>query len=291
MRLTYRSHYFHDPEARAAFIRFLVEIHGLDLTPWDEEGLWDHDFVPFSFFEGDRVIASTCVYSLPMCVQKRECRVAQISSVGTLPAFRRRGLNRELTTRARQWIAEQDHLFTFLFADEEALPFYHACGFEHAPQHRFTCTPPAVPLASRAPVTLDLSSPDHRRLLERVARTRTPVSHLLGHRSFGLQMFHALYLLRGLLFYLEEFDLIVAARRHGDAVVFYDLVGSELPAFDQLQPYFQGSEITGFEFGFVPDRLGVSYDCRLDDGADGTHVDESFPLKGIPFRFPATAHA
>ena len=43
----FRSDYFHDSDAKTAFVQFLVDIHGLDLTRWDSEGFWDDDFVPF----------------------------------------------------------------------------------------------------------------------------------------------------------------------------------------------------------------------------------------------------
>ncbi|MFM1561532.1 MAG: GNAT family N-acetyltransferase, partial [Roseibacillus sp.] len=58
--------------------------------------------------EGE-LVASACLYSLPMTVKGTERRGAQISSVGTLPSYRRRGPNRELTRWAQEWARQHDH--------------------------------------------------------------------------------------------------------------------------------------------------------------------------------------
>ena len=286
----FRSRYFDDLASRELFKQFVVEIHGLDLSLWECEGYWDDDYLPFSFFLEGRLIASTCLYLLPMTVNGQVQRVAQVSSVGTLPEFRRRGLNRELTKLAMDWCKEIDVAFTFLFADDEAVPFYHACGFQPAPQHRFHLE--AEPVAPREGATaLDFGEPNDRKLIEELVAGRTPVSVQLGHLSFGLQMFHVLYTLRGRLTHIPELNLIVAASQEGDTLVINDLVGSEIPPFSTIQAYLPHSGIAHYEFRFSPDRLAVQPTIVEDDQDDGTHVDASFPFHGAPFRIPYTAHA
>lgn len=295
MSLCFRQAYFDDPAPKAEFLRFLQDIHGLDLGPWDRAGLWDPCYVPFSFFEGDRLVSNVCVYSLPMVVAGEECRVAQLSSVGTAPTHRRRGLNRELTTAARTWCREQDHRFLFLFADREAVPYYTRLGFRAQPQWRFRCpAPSATGPDRRSPlVPLDPTHPDTLDFLAGIVERRTSVSRTLGHRSTALFLFHALYSLRDCLYHLPELDVVVAARAEAETLVLHDVVGPHLPSLATLHPHLPNEGITSYEFGFCPDLLEVEGEVRSehDDGEDGTHVDGPFPFPDSPFRFPSTAHA
>jgi len=98
--------------------------------------------------------------------------------VGTLPAFRRRGLNRWLTEQAIHWAAPTHEGF-FLFADREAIPFYAKCGFAAAPESSFMlAVEPPVP----RPGLRKLDPADDRDLhrIYRLACERSPVSDRLG---------------------------------------------------------------------------------------------------------------
>ena len=123
MDLKLRTHYWDDSDAKAAFKQFILKIHGLDFSEWDSSGYWDHAYTPFSFFDGDTVVASVCVYLLKAVLNGENTRVAQISGVGTLPEWRRRGLNRQLTDIGLAW-AQGKHQGVFLFSDTDAIPYY-----------------------------------------------------------------------------------------------------------------------------------------------------------------------
>lgn len=97
MSLTLRTDYWDDLAARGAFKDFLIAIHGLDLSEWESAGYWDYAYTPFSFFDGGQVVSSVCVYSLEAVIDGARARVAQLSGVGTLPDWRRKRLNRQLT--------------------------------------------------------------------------------------------------------------------------------------------------------------------------------------------------
>ena len=91
MDLELRTHYWDDRNALAAFKTFILNIHGLDFSEWESRGYWDHAYTPFSFFDGDTIVASVCVYMLDAVLNGNNTRVAQISGVGTLPDWRRKG--------------------------------------------------------------------------------------------------------------------------------------------------------------------------------------------------------
>ena len=73
-------------------------------------GFWDHGYRPFSLFDGSNIVSSLCVYSMDMTINGEHRLVAQVSGVGTLPEYRRKGLNLELTQKAMAW-AKTEHDF------------------------------------------------------------------------------------------------------------------------------------------------------------------------------------
>ena len=90
MNLAVKTRYWDDPKARGAFQEFVLEIHGLDFSRWESGGYWDHAYIPFSFFEGDTIVSSVCIYLLDAVIDGEATHLAQVSGVGTLPEWRHR---------------------------------------------------------------------------------------------------------------------------------------------------------------------------------------------------------
>jgi GNAT superfamily N-acetyltransferase len=288
--LSFREAYWADPDARRAFRRFLVEIHGLDLSAWEAAGFWDDRYRPFSYFDREgRVVSSVCVYSLELVVRGSPCRAAQISAVGTTPAWRRQGLNRRLTEIALEWAA-LDHEFVFLFADDDAVPFYARCGFLPVEEQI-----PRVDVRPREPHPgsrrLDLGRATDLELLLALAERRAPVSDTLGVISPKLFMFHALYRFPGRLHHVRDLDVAVAMGREGPRVTVYDVVGPRIPQLDELCPYLVDSETREIEFYFVPDKLGIERARWRALRGNHLHDRGDIPLRAERFLFPYTAHA
>jgi GNAT superfamily N-acetyltransferase len=288
--LEFREAYWSDPVARRAFQRFLIEIHGLDLGGWEAAGYWDDRYRPFSYFDrAGRVVSSVCVYSLELIVRGARCRAAQVSGVGTSPARRRQGLNRRLTEIALAW-AKPGHEFVFLFADEDAVPFYARCGFlpieEQIPH--VEVSPDESRPGSRE---LDLDDAADLELLRTLAARRVPVSDTLGVVGLNLFMFHALCRFPGLLYHVRDLDVAVAMRREGPRLTVYDVVGPKMPRLDELGPYLASPETTEIEFYFVPDRLGIEHPRWRPLRGNNLHDRGDFPLRTERFLFPFTAHA
>ena len=103
MDLMVRTEYWNNPKARSAFREFMLKIHNLDLSEWESLGYWDKNYTPFSFFSGEEIVSSICVYSLNAVINGNKTRISQLSGVGTLPEWRRKGLNRRLTIIGLEW--------------------------------------------------------------------------------------------------------------------------------------------------------------------------------------------
>ncbi|MEW6056486.1 MAG: GNAT family N-acetyltransferase [Bdellovibrionota bacterium] len=253
-----RTQYWNDLKARKAFQEFIVTIHNLDFTKWQAAGFWDDDYIPFTYFEGEKIVSSACIYTMPAIVNGRKTKVAQVSGVGTLPEYRRRGLNRRLTEVALDW-AFQEHEFVFLFSDVEAIPFYQKCGFrpvnDYAEVTKLPATRPRAGLRKREIVV------DRRdqtlKLLYELACEREPISDAFSNSNPKLLMFHALYSLREHIYFIEELRVVIFLKREPGRTIVFDVLARKLPSFDELYPYLATGSAEEFEFRFFTDKLNV----------------------------------
>ncbi len=287
--MTLRTDYWDDPAATRAFQDFMIAMFNLDFTRWRAGGYWDTDYRPISYFDTDRIVSNVCVYSLPMIVDGRPIRAAQISAVGTLPDCRGQGLNRALTRMAEEW-ARPAHPFLFLFADDDAVAFYRKLGFQPVIESE-----PVLPIRGMRPQpgarALDFGHEDDRALLYNLAMNRTPVSEQLGVLSAKLLMFHALYPLRDHARYIPALDVVAFCKRDATRLTIYDIVGRALPPWSTLYPFLADEADTEVAFEFWPERLGIPDEIRLRElTANNLHVKGEFDASQ-PLLFPFTAHA
>lgn len=289
MNLVFRENYWESPELKREFMSFLVQLFGLDLSLWDNMGFWDVRYRPLSFFSDNSLVSNVCVYSMDMTIHGKHCLVAQISAVGTLPEYRKRGLSRKLTQAAIDW-ARDNHDFFFLFADEGAYQFYSECGFRLTDEFKAT-----ISVAGKVPrpgvVKLDMQNTDHIKQVYRLASIREPVSAVLGVSNQKLFMFWCLYALRNYIHYIPELDILVLCQRKSGLMTIFDIVGTRIPAFAEIFPYICEPGDQSVEFLFMVDKLNLgSFDQTRVEG-NGTHLFGSFPLEGTKFIFPFTSHA
>ena len=283
-----RTAYWHDLPARQSFKDFILRIHGVDFTAWDSAGYWDDDYSPYSYFLGDTLVASLCIYTMPALVNGQACRVAQVSGVGTLPEYRLQGLNRRLHEMALEK-ALAEHKFVFLFADDDAVPFYRKCGFRPVSAHAVVVPMPAVKPNS-ALEQLDIDDSAVRDALFRLASVRAPVSHVFSTANPKLVMYHLLYRLRPHVWRIPALDAVVLMKREGEKTVVYDILAREMPRFAELAPFLTAGGAREVEFRFPVDALDVpAYRLRELPG-ENVHVMGGFDLGPQPV-FPFTSQA
>lgn len=277
--MEFKSHYWDSLTDKAAFISFVKQIHNLDLTLWDEAGFWDDDFVPFTFFEAGSVISNTCLYLHDAVIQGKRARMLQISTVGTHPDFRRQGLNRDLTQKALVW-AEGNYTGLFLFADEDAIPYYLKCDFKPLKEylHRVTARPRMKRMGIRQ---LNPGLDKDLLLIYAYAQSRAPVSDIFALMSPRLFMFHALYTLRSNIYEIPDLQCLVLMKRENGTLHIYDIVGNVMPAFHNVYPYIADEDDSSIVFHVPTDKLQLA-------GVESEELVNShaFSLGEFPLKLP-----
>ncbi len=252
--LTFRTDYFADRGAWDAFAALLADIFGLDLGPLDRLGGPDPSAMPFAFFDdGGKCVANVSAFLMPLVVDGAPVLAAGLQSGAVRPAWRGRGLYRQLTDRALAWCAARGASPVLLYTDNPAL---YARSFQVLPEHAFAGPPPPAWNGPVAPARrLDLAVPADLGLLRHLLAIRSPVSGRIGLVGHG-----TMFLLNAALdpdvglYHLPDADVVVA-RGAGDGFRLLDIVGGDIPTLARILAAF-GPAPGRVEVCFPPDRLG-----------------------------------
>lgn len=287
--MLYRSDYFDDPVAKAAFKQFAREIFDLDFSFWEERGLWDRAYVPHSFFDGTTVVANICVYPSTMTVGGQVRKGLELLTVGTLPAWRQRGLQR-LLWDAIQRVEVPRHDFVFLFT-ESAAGFYEKLGLKRQLEffHRLTRPRNGV-AASIQSRKLDPDNPDDYRILTTLVHDRVPVSRTLGFENPNLLLFMLIGPYRDWLHFLPEPGLIIVVEPEDDGIRIHDIIGRSMPKLTAIEGFLARFPAEKIDLLFSPDQMGPieTEDQPLVEDTLMTSVDFTMPARTLfPFSIRA----
>jgi len=206
-----------------------------------------------------------------------------------LPEYRGKGLGKKLTLKAIEW-CKKDYDFIFLFADEDAVPFYRKQNFLFQKEYKYVVEMQAV---QRKPgiQKLDMNNKEHLQILYKYAQGRTSVSDKIGILNEKLLMFHALYLVRDLIYYIPDLEIILFYSKKGNKFIFYDIIGKELTKFSDIFPYISDNKISFIEFLFMPDKLELANFKTTEFSDNQLYIYNSSPFNNEKIIFPFTSHA
>ncbi|MCM2588147.1 GNAT family N-acetyltransferase [Rossellomorea marisflavi] len=282
--------YKDDKQLRGSFNQLAEDTFGIHFGQWHERGYWTEKYVPFSFIEGDRVIANVSVNLIDFTIEGEEKKAIQIGTVMTHPNYRNRGLSTDLLKSVlAQYRSHVD--FVYLFANQNVLEFYPKFGFQAQQETLFSMVPgTAGKMKARK---LDMEEEADRDLAYGIARDRLPVSNRFGTKNTGeLFMFYALYAFPDNLYYLEEDDAVVMFQRDGERIDLFDVVSRDNVDVRKIAEKLADDDTRQIVFHFTPEETeGMR--------ADVFHGDEVLfvlPMRsgaGIPdgVKHPLTAQA
>lgn len=288
MSIRYVSHYFKDPIAKESFERYAIDIFNLDFFRWKEKGLWDDRYVPFSAFDGDKCVSSMCTYICDLIIEGIERRCIQLLTVGTLEAYRKKGIQRRLWTMIHECYSPE--CGTFLFTDDSAAGFYEKIGFKRVDEYSEIARLNPSGESDIKFVRLNMDQAEHYDIAYRISKERSFVSRRLGFKALNLLMFMFLYPYRNSGYYLPDLDCIVIAEDAEDRLRIHDIIASKMPAYHELEEFFCIFNKGEVEFLFHTDKLDVPVDRKLKITDDILLVDDNIALPDEPI-FPYSIRA
>lgn len=287
MNFSLKSEYWDSQKDKTAFKKFILNIHGLDFNAWDNAGFWDDAYTPFSFFNGDEIVSSVCIYLMDAIVNGKPVGLVQISGVGTLAEFRRRGLSRELTDIGLEW-ARGKHEGIFLFADEDAIPYYQRCGFNAHDEYLEILEVEPIPSKEGITKLNPQIDTDLKKIFNYVS-SRSALSDKFFIKNPKLDMFHVLYTLKDHIYEIQDLDCIICFKRDNSTLNIFDIVSNSVPTFIDIYPYISHPMDAQVKFHFYADKLGIN-DVSLQRIKDANlFVKHPFLIKQPVFPYTSKA--
>ena len=273
------------PELQDAFIEYVPKVFpSVSFRRWRDVGAWDDGYAAFSFMEGDRIVASASRQRMDIVLQGERMRAWQLTAVGTLPEWRRRGLQHQIMHRVLE-ATPRDDMF-FVFGNGSVLEFYPRFGFERHREHFFRAPHTVVP--SGAPLReLDFESAADRALVLRLAASAEPVTTGFGVRDHGrIALWYWTNLFPSAFRYLPEMDAIIVAVQTGELLEIYDVLAAKQIDLAPALPRIATALVSQLEFGFTPDRYWPSATPHHENIEGPLFVRAGYRMPEGPFKFP-----
>ncbi|WP_342424470.1 GNAT family N-acetyltransferase [Paenibacillus sp. FSL E2-0178] len=237
---------------RNSFFALAADTFELELERWYEQGFWGERYIPYSYAEGNRVIANVSVNLLELIIKGVKFRAVQLGTVMTHPDYRGQGLSARLMNKVLEDYGQQCE-FMYLFANDTVLDFYPKFGFHPVEEQLFSMNCPPGSAGSAGIRKLDLSISRDLSLVSTFAAQRQPVSERLGvSGTDGLLMFYCLNVFSGNLYYLEDEEVIAICRQESGRLEIYDLISTKPIAVREIAMKLTDSVTKTIVFHFTP---------------------------------------
>ena len=88
--------YKNDEYLRKSLMSLLQWYLEILFEDWYQKGFWNNRYIPFSYIDGDKVVANVSVNVLNLVINGEKKDAIQIGTVMTHPDYRKRGLSASL---------------------------------------------------------------------------------------------------------------------------------------------------------------------------------------------------
>ncbi|MGG4478999.1 GNAT family N-acetyltransferase [Paenibacillus illinoisensis] len=250
----FKKDYKNNEVLRKSFFELAANTFDLKFENWYQQGFWGEGYIPFSFVDGDQVIANASVNILELIIHGEKKKAIQIGTVMTHPDYRGRGLSTRLMNKI---LEEYDNKYDlmYLFANESVLDFYPKFGFKPVEEHLFSMDYRAEKSPEPANLRkLDVTYAEDLRLILKFASERLPVSQHFGTaQTQGILMYYCLNVFSNDIYYLENKNVIVIYQKEDNNIDLFDVIGlNEIHMIDILYQIADEDTET-ITFHFTPD--------------------------------------
>lgn len=250
--------YTHDIRMREKLYPLFEQVFGISpnlMTDFSDKGLWNDEYMPYSFFDGEQAIANVSAFPLPMMINGASIHCIGIQSVMTHPDYRRKGLMKALFQKMLD-DADQTYEGSILYTSSPEL--YIPFGFKTVNQYSFKMDFAHTTIASSSSLRKlePLTNPADLEILNKIAQH----SKILSTTFFPIRYLNCLYFnfynpaIYENLYLIEELDTILVFEVNNGILHLYDVMGEMIPPIEQLCSFIP-YEFTSIEYYFHPEAF------------------------------------
>lgn len=235
-------------QVRKSFNLLAQKTFHIDFGPWYQNGYWGGDYIPYCLLNGDKVVSNVSVNIINTRWEDQKKLYIQLGTVMTDEEYQGRGLSRWLMEKVMEdWKDKCDSMY--LFANDGVLDFYPKFGFEKALQYQ--CHK-AVKNKYGDVRKLDMSTEYDRKLLMDTYKFSNPFSALPMEDNYGLLMFYCSQFMRENIYYIEQYEAVLAAEYDDENLVCYDIFCPTKCTIDDILCTMAHQNTKTAALGFTP---------------------------------------
>ncbi|MFV2047404.1 GNAT family N-acetyltransferase [Metabacillus litoralis] len=199
-------------DLRHSFNELANSIFGITFESWYENGFWTEKYIPFSYTDGNKVVANVSVNLMNMLINGETKRGIQIGTVMTHPDYRNKGLSKRLMNKVLEKY-EDLYDIMYLFANHSVLDFYPKFGFKRIEETQFISNivnSHHTEIESTDFKKLDGKNINDLQFIYQFAKNRLPISNDFAvMNTEELLLFYCQNAFLNDIYYLEEEQVIV----------------------------------------------------------------------------------
>jgi predicted N-acetyltransferase YhbS len=249
--LNFRSDYAHSVDGLWELTRLIHDIFEIDISPLDRLG-HDPSVIAFGWWHDDELVANVSLYERRLWLLGEQVTAFGVQSVAVRPAWRGRGLFRDLMERA---LGFADAKVDLVILTTGSPSLYTPFGFRQIKEATFSS---GVARQQTRPAYRVLSLADDADIafLRTIFSRRAPTSLVASACDHT-----ALFMLKAVatpeieLLHLPDLDAVVAVKgRNGSSMALLDIVAPSIPSLDEIV-FALGYAGERIEVHLTPDRL------------------------------------
>ena len=274
-----------DTATRAGYNRLATRTFGLSFEDWYNSGHFDGDHIPYTVFDGEKAVANISVNLMDVEYNGETKRYIQLGTVMTAPAYRGKGLQREIFRQLMEDF-EGKYDTMFLFANKTVTEFYPKLGFEKAVEYSFekAVVPQKTPVKK-----LDMTDKKDVAMLKEYYEKGNSFSAFKVKNGFALEMFYLGGPYSENVFYIEKYDAVVVAEAEDNTVTCLDIFSGDGYSIEEVMAAFGCERLV---MGFTP-KDSTGFDIQQINDEDTVlfvHRDGKNIFAGKKLLFPMIAH-
>lgn len=266
--LTFYKDYKINEKLRKSFNELATLVFGINFEKWYEKGYWNNRYIPYSYVDGNHVIANVSVNLLDFVVNGEKKRAIQIGTVMTHPDYRNRGLSADLMNRVLKNY-ENQYDFMYLFANQTVLEFYPKFGFQRAAEYQFSMNYTPTQPHSSSIRKLNGNNKEDLEFIYKVACERVPVSNRFGtYNTEDLLMFYCIYVFYNDIYFIEEEEAIVIYQIEDQQLDIFDIVSTKEVCIENILSQIARDDTNKIVFHYTPCYQDIGIQSEIYQGDD-----------------------
>lgn len=254
---------------RKSLVSLVNNTFEIDLEKWYQKGCWGDSYIPFSVVDNNEVVANLSTTSMAFVVEGKILNAVQIGTVVTREFYRGKGHNSMLMRQALEHHKEADVFF--LFADEDAVPYYEKYGFKPFYMSVYSLDKEFPKGRNHHKVeSVPFDELDDTERIKKISESSWQYEGFAVRGFEDILLWYLVYMHGNDLFCIEEIETYYIGKLDGDVYDLYYVMSPKPYDMNELLSYIIPSDVKKVRFHFTP---------APDMGYTVTRNDESIYIR------------